>query len=350
MVMIVFHHFAVHGGFIYDNLGLNSLYINALSVIGKVGVYIFVLISGYFLVDSSGIRLPKLIKLWLQIFFYSVVCFSVALALGRESDITLTKITDALLPISTGRWWFASAYFVMYLFSPFVNRALRAMTQKQYLRTLIVAVFVWFVVETVTTGYIQGNALVRFFVLYSIAGYIKLYKNDKKYNRKKLAAAVVLLTAVSVSLRLLFTYMAKEKILSDFTGAYKLSFSNEQSLLTVCIAVPIFLMFKDAKIKNSKLINIISSASFGVYLIHDNSYVRSVLWGELINGVRFKESLYLIPYSVVVCAAIYVSCTVIELARIYLLEKNYMKLIYKAEPKINGAVGRILNSICKKIK
>ncbi len=350
MVMIVFHHFAVHSGLYYDDLGINSLYIATLSVIGKVGVYIFVLISGYFLIDSSGIRLPKLIKLWLQIFFYSVVCFSIALATGRESLSTLTKLSDALLPISTDSWWFASAYFIMYLFSPFINRALRTMTQRQYLRTILVAVFVWFVVETVTTGYIQGNALIRFFVLYSIGGYIKIYKKDREYSRKKLAAVAVLLTAVSVSLRLLFTYLAEEKIFSDFTQEYRLSFSNEQSLLTVCIAVPIFLIFKSTKIKTSKIINVISSASFGVYLIHDNSYVRPFLWKTLVKGDSFKESPYLIPYSVAVCVAIYIVCSLIELARIYLLEKNYMKLIYKAEPKLNRVLHKAVDSVCQKIR
>ncbi len=350
MVMIVFHHFAVHSGLYYNDPGVNSLYIAALSVIGKVGVYIFVLISGYFLIDASKIRLPKLIKLWLQIFFFSVVCFLIALATGRETVTTLTKVADALLPLSTNQWWFASAYFVMYLFSPFINRALRAMSQRQYLCTILVAVFVWFVVETVTTGYIQGNALVRFFVLYSIGGYIKKYLNDKNFSRKKLAAVAVLLTAVSVFVRLLFSYLADKKIFSSFTEEYKLSFTNEQSLLTVCIAIPIFLIFKSTNIKTSKPINIISSASFGVYLIHDNSYVRSFLWGELVKGSSFKESPYLIPYSVAVCVAVYIVCTLIELARIYLLEKNYMKLIYKAEPKINEAVGRVLNPIYKKLK
>ena len=57
-------------------VNINSININRfvgqfLYIGGKLGVVIFVLISGYFLVDSK-FKIKKLLKLFLEVLFYSV--------------------------------------------------------------------------------------------------------------------------------------------------------------------------------------------------------------------------------------------------------------------------------------
>ena len=83
MVIIVAHHFAVHGGFDFpiETVAPNRLWIQFLALGGKIGVNIFVLISGYFLIDAKSLKKVKVLKLWLQIFTYSAsilchFCFS----------------------------------------------------------------------------------------------------------------------------------------------------------------------------------------------------------------------------------------------------------------------------------
>ena len=58
MVMIVFHHFAVHGGFNFDSttLSIPRFWFNFIIMGGKTGVNIFVLISGYFLIQSKSTK------------------------------------------------------------------------------------------------------------------------------------------------------------------------------------------------------------------------------------------------------------------------------------------------------
>lgn len=51
---------------------------------GKIGVNVFVLISGYFLIIAPKIKISKVIKLWLQIAFY-FMGFSLLNALARET-------------------------------------------------------------------------------------------------------------------------------------------------------------------------------------------------------------------------------------------------------------------------
>ena len=56
MLMIVFHHFSVHGGFNYEltDISFNRLWLYFISMGGKIGVDIFVLISGYFLITNKA--------------------------------------------------------------------------------------------------------------------------------------------------------------------------------------------------------------------------------------------------------------------------------------------------------
>ena len=71
MIMIVVHHYEMFAGFTNSgNVSLNSYIEIALYSLGKLGVNIFVIISGYFLITSQ-FNTKKAVKLWMQIFFYS---------------------------------------------------------------------------------------------------------------------------------------------------------------------------------------------------------------------------------------------------------------------------------------
>ena len=75
MLMIVFHHFAYHGAFNYDSTSISISYFWYSLIImgGKIGVNIFILISAYFLILSSGINFKKIFKIIGQVLFYSIL-------------------------------------------------------------------------------------------------------------------------------------------------------------------------------------------------------------------------------------------------------------------------------------
>ena len=78
MIIIIFHHFAVHGVFTWNNeLTIPHFWYNFISSGGKIGINIFILISGYYLIKDNEPKhfIKKLIKLWSQIIFYSVIFY-----------------------------------------------------------------------------------------------------------------------------------------------------------------------------------------------------------------------------------------------------------------------------------
>lgn len=343
MLLILAHHFSVHGGFniLKTSFTINRLWIQFLQFGGKIGVNIFVIISGYFLITSKGIKISKILKLWLQLFFYSVSIYTLFVLTGVEV-VSIKGIIKNVLPVIFTKWWFASTYFVLYLLSPYINKLLNSFSKREYHRFLALLTFFWCIIPTFTTNSFQSNPLIWFIYLYSLAGYMRLYGllNTVKTGTCLLASFVVSL----------LTYLSA--VVFDLLGLKISAFSEHatyffemQKLPILIISVLLFLGFSKLNIGSIKLINIVSSATFGVYLIHDNAYVREFLWQTLFKNASYAYSDMLIPYSMLVIIIVYLTCTVIELIRIYFIEKSYMSMVNNISEKIEMSIDKFAEKI-----
>lgn len=331
MILIVAHHFSIHGGFEFttDSISVNRLWIQFIQMGGKIGVNLFVLISGYFLVKLSDMKLSKVVRLGAQLFFYSIVIYGIFVGVGLI-DFNIKMFIKYLFPPIFDIWWFASTYFVLYLVFPFINVLLNSLSKKMYQKMLILMTLCWCIVPTFTAQSFGSNTLVWFVYLYCLAGYIRLWKDGAVIKNKVIWGAVVILVALTFLSAIIFDIMGfKYPVFSE----YATYFYDMQRLPMVLISVALFIGFKNAKVRYSRLINIISTATFGVYLIHDNEFVRVFLWKVVFRNAEFADSVYLIPYSIMVILAVYICCTAVELIRINLFEKQYMKLVYAVEQK-----------------
>ena len=95
-----------------------------------------------------------------------------------------------------------------------------------------------------------------------------------------------------------------------------------------------------------KWINVIASATFGVYLIHDNNLVRPFLWKTVFHNAYFQDSILLIPYSIAVTAIVYILCTVLDLLRQRVIERPYMQLINRNTDKLSTVTKKVSNFFC----
>ena len=182
MVMIMFHHFAIHGNFDFAtaSVSVSRMWLNLILMGGKISVDLFVLISGYFLIsDTKALNLKRIFKLWGQVFFYSVVIYVITCAFGI-SQFSLTDLVKCIFPITFSQWRFASTYFVLYFLHPFINKFLCSVSKKVYQSLLVLLIIFWSVIPTLTATQFESNSLLWFMLLYAIAGYIKLYGLNPK--------------------------------------------------------------------------------------------------------------------------------------------------------------------------
>ncbi|MGF7012209.1 surface polysaccharide O-acyltransferase-like enzyme [Lachnospiraceae bacterium PF1-22] len=328
MIMIIAHHLSVHSGFDFSSepLSLNHFWILLLEMGGKIGVNIFILISGYFLITTTSLKIDKVLKLWMQIFTYSFFIFFIFLILG-STPFNLKELITNLLPITFSQWWFASTYFVLYIISPYINRLLLSLSKKEYQRLLALIILFWSFSATLWGQTFLSDNLQWFICLYIISGYLRLHWNNSLVSGAKYLIFAIFIILLNYILTITFNFLGAK--ISYGSGAPGRLYSM-QSLPILLIAISLFLGFINLNIGSRPRINIISAATFGVYLIHDNNYIRPFIWQTLFKSATYSESTKLIPYSLLWIFIIFSVCTVIELCRIYILERSYMKFVNKS--------------------
>lgn len=341
MIIIVAHHFSVHGGFEFsnDSITFNRLWIQFITIGGKIGINIFVLISGYFLISSKTLKTSKIMKFWLQIFTYSIIIFVVFTATGIE-PFGIKELIKHCFPVTFLQWWFVSTYFVLYLIFPYLNMLLNSFSKKSYQRFLLLLTVCWCIVPTLTGKLFESNSLLWFLYLYACAGYIKLHgpkTNIKGATYILLSFAITFLTFLSA---VIFDILGTKV---SFFGDHATFFFKKNSLPIFVASVLLFIGFSKINIGCKRIINIVSSATFGVYLIHDNQYVSNFLWSTLFKNASYSDNNLLAPYSLLVIAIVYISCTIIELARIYLIEKHYMNAINSIAKGVDNCMEKFLS-------
>lgn len=93
-------------------------------------------------------------------------------------------------------------------------------------------------------------------------------------------------------------------------------------------AVFAFIWFKNLKIGYGSGINTVTASTFGVLMIHANSdMMRQWLWRDLLHNADMYNSNYFVLHMFGCTIGIFVVCTLIDMVRIRLVERPFMKLV-----------------------
>lgn len=241
------------------------------------GVNVFVLISGYFLVKTTRntTNWEKVTKLWLSVFFYSILIYTCSMGLHWES-FNLQELIHILMPIRYDSYWFITQYLGLYIMSPFLAKWARSMSKQEY-KTMLVS---FFIITSIIQlqGLKGGFSLIWFLFIFMFAGYIQLWENESIAIKKWNTYAGIFFIFISVLLFLIsFSINGKTLNIVGYLGFYN-------GPLLFIASVSLFLFFR--KMKESKLVVAISKLSpymFGVYLVHENPIVKKHLW-DYLNG------------------------------------------------------------------
>jgi len=311
MVFIIMHHYVTHGttNFIYLDTPLTVQNVFALffGSFGRPAVGIFVLICGYFSIKSD-FKLPRFVTLIAQVFSYSVVLLLLAkFVLPGGSTIGRDEIFASIFPVARGTYWFITSYAVLILLSPYINKLLLMLTQKQHKALIVLFVVIWCLLPTLIGGSFSGSDLAYFVALYVIAAYIRLY--PLKVNPFRHFAlfgfwAFVLLASI-----------AAPSYLLNYSGVFRkfiTYFAEYNRLPGAMCALELFLAMSQTKPFHSKLINGIAATSFGIYLIHDNFLIRPFLWGTIFNSAAYVDTPFYFVHFFISAMIVFVSCALID--------------------------------------
>ena len=330
MLFIMLVHLLNAGGML-DNAAKNTItWHKLLYSFFTPSVNIFVLVSAYFMV-SSKIKFKKLINLWGQVIFYCITSYLIS-AFFIYDNFSVKKLIGCFFPIINKKYWFFSAYFILMLLSPFLNKILNNSTKKE-LYSLCVLLFVLSYLYTKQSigqiiGLNMGYSVWWFVCLYIFAGTLRLHPLKIK--------KVYLLIIYFVSTLLLWLFSIKPT--SNYWLNLIYNTLDYTSPLVVISSISLLLLFKDINIKNIYLHNTlcyISTLTFGVYLI-EGSHLHNYLHWNVFKIQNFYTSPISPLWVLIVAIETFVFCALIEAIRkivIMLFQKIKTK---KQDKKINN--------------
>lgn len=300
-----------------NNTTYNWYIYNFILAIALVANNCYVLISGYFLINSK-FKIKKVLQLILESWFYSIGITMLLYFLGYYKFST-RGIIEMIFPLLTKKYWFLSFYIVLYILFPFMNKGIKSFTKKE-LKTLIIILLIIF---SVLGGTIQKSlyainsegsfSFIWFLILYIIGSYVRMYeiKYKKKYILLGLLSAIIVTT-----LNILKT---KFNILGSFEKFYQTT-----NFFIFIESITLFLFFKDLKMKGNliqKTAVKIAPLTLAVYLIHQTPALDAILYNKILhtNICYNNKFAILITFSCVLL--VFILLLFIESIRQYLSKK-----------------------------
>lgn len=309
ILMIMYGHFCTHNAVGIDASHI-GIYNQFAIYLGQIGNCLFLLISGYFLVDSH-FSVKKALLMVFQTWFYGVVILVIFLIAGG-GIFSWAQILIMLMPIVFQTYWFVTDFVIYYLFTPLLKRLVNYRSQK----CLAVTVWVLFLLCSVTQfcGVPIGYSVLGFFEVALIAAYFRKYPI-----RRKIPAWLLLLVTIA-AFALLGLFVAASNpgpIALPFLQGKGLWFRSFVSVPVLLIAAPLFLLFKSLRVKNIKFINKIAGTTLGVYLLHENYCVRNFLIPKLFTvlNITGQSAVVYALLALAFTAAVFIVCVGIELLR-----------------------------------
>lgn len=239
-----------------------------------VAVNVYMFISGYFL-GAASFRPSRLIRLYLQIWLYSV-CFGLVGAFTgilTETAFDTHYLLTLVFPVSMNHYWFMTAYVFLYLLLPFVGGAVRRMGREQ-LRAAIGLLFLAFCLlksvlpvrlETDNMGY----DCLWYLCVFLAAAYMRRFGVAFLEKRGRGAAVYILccllIFAGTMGLRSIYLR----------TGSFGLLlklFLEYNHVLPFLAAAGLFSAFLRLKVGGGfgRVVTRIAPHTLGVYLLHEN--------------------------------------------------------------------------------
>ena len=322
MIMVVVLHYLIKGNVavsLADDFSVMNVIFWFIKALCIVAVNVYVLISGYFLLEAKW-KISRLVKLWFQTMFYSigVPLACLFLGIGEVNQWGRYDWINVLFPVQMEHYWFITAYIILYLMVPVLGQGVKHLTQRQHKLVIVGLLLVFSVPKTIlpigipTDRY--GYDFGWFVCLFMIAAYLRLYGmsvlEQKRTSLVVYFAAVCGICGVGVICAMLSCKGLPFAYMMDMAYSYN-------HLLVLIGAVAFFYIFKEIRIPEGAISNIICKVSkytLGVYLLHENIAVRS-RWQYWAGVEGLREGVRIIPHMLITIAAVFVAGVVVDFVR-----------------------------------
>lgn len=305
----------------------------AFVVVCSVNVYAMIsgFVGGGRTVHGSSIR--KFLKLWFQVLFYSIFLMLIFKTI-YPAQISRRQMIESVFPAMSMQYWYFTFYIPILFLMPYLNQMISYMDIVMMRKTIAI-LFLFFSVipwifQTDWFGLDGGFSAFWLIILYLFGAWLRkesemadslLAKCRKSWLLFSMIGMIVIQVLLRYALDKIGEMMGKSGLMHTFS-----SYTSPFIVLEACVMVLLFGRLKLSETKKVRWITELGTASFGVYLIHDNQFVREHIMMDRLEGIgRLNPAAYTL--AMLGCAVgIYICCAVVELLRRHAV--NSMNYLY----------------------
>ena len=317
ILFIISFHCAWEGGFEYTDFCFNKFLVESFHMLGELGVNLFILISGYHMIHGS-FKIKKLITLLLEVQFYNWICVFLCVHFGT---LTLDKRTVFInfFPVAEYKYWFATVYILLYLLSPYINKLILCLSQREFQQMLLICLIIFCIFPTIygalkndTETLFYYNRFIWLLIVYMIGAYIRLYPPVKYVTPLKwLGVSAFIFFFMECAIYVLERFQPFFNKVGIVGGNY---FWRPNTIPMASLSISLFLCFRFLKLKPLKSVNLLASTTFGIYLLHDGQ-LNFYMWQVLFKTPEYAFSHKLIFYIPLCVLLIFVTGACVDLLR-----------------------------------
>lgn len=262
-----------------------------LEILAIVAVNLYMLISGYFLCNSS-FKLSRLLALLIRLWIYSMLfgVLSAGLGIVAETPVDTHYFLTLMFPVSMNHYWFMTAYLFLYVCLPFVGAAVKRMTKSQLGTACILMLMVFCVTKSILPFRLEtdlkGYDFVWYLCVFLAAAYIRRFglpALEKKWRGLILyLSCCLLIFGGMMGLRYVFVNTGSFGRIVAICCEYN-------HILPFLGAVGLFMAFLGLRLSERISVPVCAIAphTLGVYLLHENLGLRYT-WQKWLGADRIQ--------------------------------------------------------------
>ncbi len=278
MILIIILHI-LGGGGVLNAAAKHRAQFSAgwvLETIGYCAVNCYALISG-FVNRSKEFKLSRIVEMWLEVMFWLLLPLGVLVVFYPTEPIALEHLIGSLFPVTMKTYWYFNGFLLLAAFSPIVNIGLEKIGRKAHL-TICIFLFattsvlrIFYGGENFALG--SGYSGMWILILYVIGAYFRIYGIPKWAKWYVTLPAFLFTTFAAFAMEMHKVDLTSAKLITANSGIWSSlgQFVEYTSPFMVIMALCLLFLFANVRIKPKflrKLIILMGSCSFGVYLIH----------------------------------------------------------------------------------
>ena len=281
----------------------------------------FALISGFVMADKT-VKPHRLVSLWTQVLFYSV-SMTFLVQHFYPDFVGSHAVRMAFFPVLSKQYWYFTAYFMLFLFLPVLNKGIQALTRRQHfgmLAALLTVAGLTRILDCVRAGdqpflngdhyFVDGYSFTWLAILYLLGAYIRRWVKKEKVSRWLALAGYLFFSLLTFGVRFCIKQIPDHRISSRVLYSYL-------SPTVVGAAVMLFLFCWTLQFPGwmEKCIRAVSPLAFSVYLIHTCPAVFNYVVAGSVRGLADHAALRMACEVLVLAGGVFAVCIAVDALR-----------------------------------